>query len=147
MRGDVPSSREPAMRADRTWIGCESPPIAFEVERGAICRFAEAIGESEPAYLSGEMAPPTFPTTLRIPVPAPIPLAVENILHGDEEYVYERPLRPGDRIVVRRRIVDVSEREGKQGVITLISLVNEACDEAGKCVYRAFSTIIQRTSK
>lgn len=133
------------MRADRSWIGFESPAVRFEVERGAIRRFAEAIGETHPSHLAGDIAPPTFATSLRVAVPGPCPLSMENVLHGDEEYVYERPLRAGDRIVVRRRIADVNEREGRQGVLTIISIHTEGCDEQGNLVYRTISTIIQRT--
>ena len=39
-------------------IGVESEPITHEVEKGAIIKFAQAIGDRNPAY--PDVAPPTF---------------------------------------------------------------------------------------
>ena len=53
----------------RDLIGRRSDEVLVEVERGAIRKFAEAVGDTTEACLRGEVAPPTFPTTIRIPVP------------------------------------------------------------------------------
>jgi len=60
---------------DRNAIGRESKPALNEVEKGAIRRFAEALGETNPIYFEEAaaraagyrsiVAPPTFPTSLR----------------------------------------------------------------------------------
>ncbi|HVB10659.1 MAG TPA: MaoC family dehydratase N-terminal domain-containing protein [Bacillota bacterium] len=131
------------MPLDRSVIGAESAPEIFEIERGAIRRFAEAIGDGSPAYRSGEVAPPTFPTTFRMTVPG-VSIEAARVLHGGEEYVYERPLKAGDRIVCRRKIADIYEREGRLGRMTFVVSETEGRDEAGALVFRARSTIIVR---
>lgn len=131
------------MAVDRSVIGVQSAPETFEVERGAIRRFAEAIGDPDPAYRSGEVAPPTFPTTFRMSVPG-VAIDPAHVLHGGEEYVYERPLRAGDRITCRRRIADVYEREGRIGHMTFVVSETEGRDPDGHLVFRGRSTIIVR---
>ncbi|MDA8345447.1 MAG: MaoC family dehydratase N-terminal domain-containing protein [Thermaerobacter sp.] len=131
------------MAIDRSIIGRESPPAVFEVEKGAIRRFAAAIGDETPAFARGEIAPPTFPTTFRSPVPG-LALDLRRVLHGGEEYVYERPLRAGDVLHVTRRIEDCYEREGSLGKMTFYIVSAEGQDGDGEIVYRSRTTIIYR---
>ena len=44
----------------RDLIGRRSDEVLVEVERGAIRKFAEAVGDTTEACLRGEVAPPTF---------------------------------------------------------------------------------------
>ena len=46
------------MPIDRSIIGMQSPPMPFEVERGAIRRLARALEDDTPEYQRGEIAPP-----------------------------------------------------------------------------------------
>lgn len=131
------------MVLDRSLVGRESEPREFEVERGAIRRFAEAIGDLSPAYVAGEIAPPTFPTTFRGPIPG-VGLDPKRILHGGEEYEYVRPIRRGDTITVVRRLKDVYTREGSLGTMTFLVIEAEGTDSRGDPVYRSRSTIIYR---
>lgn len=64
---------------DRSVIGSKSDVYQFEVEKGAIRKFADAIGDDNPLYHDEEyakqrgykslVAPPTFPATFNIPKP------------------------------------------------------------------------------
>lgn len=131
------------MAVDPSIIGLTSEPAVNEVERGAIRKFAEAIGETNPVYLRGEIAPPTFPTTFRVAMPG-LSLDLKRVLHGGEEYEYARPIRAGDRITVVRRVKDVYEREGSLGRMTFYIMESEGTDEEGNLVYKGRSTIILR---
>src|SRR6266849_3894016 len=88
--------------------------VLFEVERGAIRKFAEAVQDQTPACLRGDVAPPTFPTTFRITIPG-LTYDLARVLHGAQEYRYERPLRAGDRVRCRVRVADVYRRQGRLG--------------------------------
>ncbi|HEY8347725.1 MAG TPA: MaoC family dehydratase N-terminal domain-containing protein [Symbiobacteriaceae bacterium] len=131
------------MAVDRSLIGAASNPQVFEVERGAIRKFAEAIGDPHPAYQRGEIAPPTFPTTFRVEVPG-LSLDLSRALHGEEEYEYVRPIRAGDRITVVQRVTDVFQREGSLGRMTFLVLESAGTDEEGNLVYKGRSTVIVR---
>ena len=132
------------MAVGRSLIGATSEPRTFEVERGAIRKFAEAIGDAHPAFRAGEVAPPTFPTTFSMAVPL-LKTDPARILHGEEEYMYERPLRAGDRVTCVRRIVDVYERPGRRlGPLVFVVIEAEGRDLQGTLLYRGRSTIIVR---
>ncbi len=131
------------MAADRSVVGRKAPPETFEVEKGAIRKFAAAIGDETPAFRAGEIAPPTFPTTFRSPLPG-LSLDLWRVLHGGEEYVYERPIRAGDVLSVTRSIEDCYEREGRLGTMTFYVVAAEGRDPKGTLVYRSRTTIIYR---
>jgi len=113
------------------------------VEAGAIRKFADAVGDHAPAFMRGEIAPPTFPTTFRITIPG-LTYDLARILHGAQEYRYERALRAGDRIHCRNRVSDVYHRSGKIGEMTFLILDMEGRDEAGGLVFTSRTTAILR---
>lgn len=106
-------------------IGAESEPITYEVEKGAIVKFAQAIGDDNPLFndeeaarktrYGGIIASPTFMRSLiSKPTPSfknPYPAALD----GGSQWEYFEPVRPGDRITVTTRIADIFEREGRLG--------------------------------
>jgi len=124
-------------------IGRESDEVLFDVERGAIRKFADAVGDTTPACVAGEIAPPTFPTTFRMIVPG-LSFNLSRILHGSQEYRYERPLRAGDRLRCRTRIMDIYQREGRLGAMTFVILEIEGKDDSNEPVFRGKTTAILR---
>ena len=109
-------------------IGVSSEPTVLEVEKGAIRRFAEAIGDPNPLWndeadagrsrYGGLIAPPTFLRSAGITrPPLPFEIPYERRLDGGSEWEYFEPLRVGDHITIVARIVDVSERTGKIGTM------------------------------
>jgi acyl dehydratase len=107
-------------------IGVESDPVAYDIEKGAILKFAQAIEDSNPIFndeaaarrtrYGGIIAPPTF---LRSAIPAPpkVPLRSPHSanLDGGSEWEYFEPVRPGDRITVTNKVANLYEREGRLG--------------------------------
>lgn len=115
----------------------------FEVEREAIRKFADAVGDATPACLQGDIAPPTFPTTFRIPIPG-LSYDLAHVLHGAQEYRYVRPLRAGDRLRCRNRVSDVYQRDGRLGTMTFLIIDLEGRDESGAPVFTGRTTAILR---
>jgi hydroxyacyl-ACP dehydratase HTD2-like protein with hotdog domain len=109
-------------------------------------RLAEAIGDEQPAYAEGAAAPPTFPTTFtfRLPVPSLRAIDPARFIHGDQEYVYERPLHAGDRITCVAKIVDVTEKETRLGTATFAVVETEGRDKGGELVFKGRATLIVR---
>jgi acyl dehydratase len=124
-------------------IGRESEVVLFEVERGAIRKFADAVQDQTPACVRGDVAPPTFPTTFRMTIPG-VSYDLARVLHGAQEYRYERPLRAGDRVRCRARIVDVYHRQGRLGEMTFLILAMDGRDESGAPVFTGTTTAILR---
>jgi acyl dehydratase len=117
---------------DRTLIGSSATPFAVEVEKGAIRRFAEAIGETTQIYFDeavarslgypGIVAPPTFPTTFRPPAkPAWVRgLDEGRILAGEQGFRYWRPIVAGDRLQCELRLTDVQDKRSSKGSMELM---------------------------
>ena len=77
----------------RQAIGLEGAPVTIEVEKGAIIKFAQAIGDDNPVYndeaaarksrYGGLIAPPTFlRTVVSVRPPLPFTLPFERHLDG-----------------------------------------------------------------
>ena len=118
----------------RSFIGIESNPVTYEIERHAVERFACAVGDPNPLYTDeivarnssygGLVAPPTFVRSLlpgAYPNPYPEPFA--HILDGGSKYRFMKPVRIGDQITVTRKIVDLFEKQGRLG--TMIFKISE----------------------
>jgi acyl dehydratase len=120
------------MDIDRALIGSAAAPFAVDVEKGAIRRFAEAIGETAEIYFDeafarslgylGIVAPPTFPTTFRPPAkPAWISgLDEGRFLAGEQGFHYRRPIYAGDRLHCELRLTDVQDKRSSKGDMELI---------------------------
>ena len=124
-------------------IGRESEIVVFDVERGAIRKFADAVQDQTPACVRGDLAPPTFPTTFRMTIPG-VSFDLARVLHGAQEYQYERPLRAGDRVRCRVRVANVYRRQGSLGEMTFLILAMEGTDESGSPVFTGTTTAILR---
>ena len=127
----------------RDLIGRESEVVLFEVERGAIRKFADAVQDQTPACVHGDVAPPTFPTTFRMTIPG-LTFDLARVLHGAQEYRYARSLRAGDRVRCRVRVADVYQRKGRLGEMTFLILTMEGTDESGSPVFSGTTTAIVR---
>src|SRR5438874_4809802 len=115
----------------RAKIGMQSEPHTFEVERGAIRRFAEAIEDTSPLFNSerearhtrfgGMIAPPTFCRSLGLGfLNLDLKLPTFRGLDGGSDWEYFEPIRPGDRITVVSKLADIRESEGRLGPMVFI---------------------------
>jgi acyl dehydratase len=141
---------------DRSLIGRESEPVAQEVERSAIRRFAEALGDPNPIYqdeaaaraagYTALVAPPTFAVALAANdrFRHSLDLGTRSILHSEQQIEYARPLVAGDRLTVVSRVADVQERPGASGPMDVLVLEDEARDDKGEWVFRSRATLILR---
>lgn len=141
---------------DRRVIGKNYPPALNDVEKGAIRRFAESVGDPNPIYRDEEaaraagyrslLAPPTFPATFSGGVDFLQVLAINprHVLIGEQSFEYHQPLCAGDRVTVTSRVVDIYEKMGTGGVMDFAVVEDEGRDDRGELVYRARKTIIVR---
>ena len=142
------SAITPEMRAA---VGVESEPHVNEVEKGAIIKFAVAIGDTNPIFTDeqaarnsrygGIIAPPTFFRTMssgsmKVDVKSPYPANLD----GGSEWEYFEPVRPGDRISVTMMVSNVFERPGRLGNMLFIQRESKYVNQFGRTV------AIQRTT-
>jgi acyl dehydratase len=141
---------------DRSLIGRESEPVVHEVEKNAIRRFAEALGDpgaisvdevaARAAGYPSLVAPPTFPVALASNerFRHSLDLGTRNILHGEQSFEYARPIVAGDRITVRSKVADVQERAGASGPMDVIVIEDEGRDDKNDLVFRTRAMLILR---
>jgi acyl dehydratase len=144
------------MEIDRSLIGSVSDSYHIIVERGAITKFAAAIGDSNAIFhdedaaraqgFAGIVAPPTFPVSF-IPPQEPIWTRVldrRRILAGEQAFRYVRPIIAGDRLTCRIRFVDVVDKEGRSGKMELLVQEVRGTDEEGEDVFFHTRTTVYR---
>lgn len=144
---------------DKNAIGRSSPPTLNEVEKGAIRRFAEALGDYNPIYYDEEyarasgfptiVAPPTFPASFHSAADLRelLGVGIKSLLHAEQAFDYERPIMAGDRIYVSTRVADVLEKTGPAGKMDVAVIEDEGRDEEGTLVFRARRTLVVRAAK
>jgi acyl dehydratase len=127
----------------RKQIGMVGEARTIEIERWAIRRFAEAIGDSSPLFndekearktrFGGMIAPPTFGRALSAgPPDIKLDMPAFRGLDGGSDWEYFQPIRPGDRITVQTRIADLRESEGRLGPMVFITTETTYTNQYGE---------------
>ncbi|MEE1940492.1 MaoC family dehydratase N-terminal domain-containing protein [Streptomyces sp. TRM 70361] len=148
------------MALDQSFVGRSYPPTApYEVGREKIREFAEAIGDTHPAYTDPAaaaelghpdvIAPPTFAFTLTfraagevIRDPA-LGLDYSRVVHGDQRFAHTRPVRAGDRLSVTSTIESVKSLAGND----ILDVRGEVRDERGELVVTAWTKLVARAAR
>jgi acyl dehydratase len=129
----------------------------FEVSREHIRRFADAIGDPNPACRDREaaralghpdvIAPPTFLTTIGLSLRGPNPISdpdvgvdYSRVVHGEQRFVHHRPVHPGDVLTATTRITDVRAVGGNE----ILSLEMEIRTTAGELVCTGYNVVVSR---
>ncbi len=142
MTQEQESAITPEMRAA---VGVESEAHVTEVEKGAIIKFAVAIGDTNPIYndeeaarnsrYGGIVAPPTFFRTMSSgPMKVDVKSPYSANLDGGSDWEYYEPVRPGDRISVTTLVSNVFERPGRLGNMLFIQRETRYRNQFGRMV-------------
>ena len=140
------------MPVDRSLIGQWGPETRLWVEFGKIREFARALQDDSAVYQDPErsVAPPTFLMTIAhwlrdLSGTRPgVQLDMRRVLHGEQEFEFLRPIRPGDVLTARSRTKDAFEKPGKRGGQMLFVVgETEFTNQDGEVVAYMRSTLIQ----
>ena len=115
----------------RSLVGASSDPVANLIERGAVRKFAEAIGDPNPLYVDeavakssrygGLIAPPTFPRTLEYGRIEGMNWPDAGMIHGEHMVSYaRRPLLVGEELLCYTKLEDYYEKESRGGLLGFI---------------------------
>ncbi len=145
------------MALDARFIGRSYPPTEpYEVGREKIRDFAMAIGDNNPAYHDPDaakalghpdvIAPPTFPVIVGflasrqlIADPA-LGVDYSRVVHGEQRFVYTRPVRAGDRLTAVLTVDNIRQAAGND----LLSTRAEISTADGEPVVTVYSTTVVR---
>jgi len=134
----------------RSKIGVEWEPEVYEVEKGMLRRFVQAIDDPNPLWRNEEyasksryggiVAPPTFVLTIgfeRIEQQIFASIPTGSILHGETALEYYQPIRPGDVITATTKITNIRERQGEKGQTVFmtfeITYINQRQELVARC--------------
>jgi acyl dehydratase len=137
---------------DQSLIGVWGPEGTMRVEYGKIREFARAVKDDNPIYRDETrcLAPPTFLMTIAHwmgdlgQTRSAVKLDYRRLLHGEQEFEYLRPVRPGDVLTFRSRSKDVFEKAGRRGGKMLFVIgETEFKNQRGEVVAYTRNTAIQ----
>ncbi len=156
-------------------IGQPTGKAKVMVERGPVTHFADAVLSTSPIYRNPNAAkaagfdaipaPLTWPFAMEFagkweeiqPADAPTgsplmaamgPLMAKGglILHGEQEFIYHRPVQVGDVLVSEGKITDAYQKESKGKTMTfIVSETNWSDDKTGEPVVTARFNLIHRS--
>ncbi len=140
---------------DRSVLGVESAPMRYDVEKGAIRKFVEAIGDDDPIYHDEQaaqaagfktiVAPPTFLCTFRAQELPDLKITFGRVrLNGGNAYEYYKPVYAGDTITVTAQYADVTERTGRTGSMVFVFTDLTFTNQQGEVVATGRNTGIMR---
>jgi acyl dehydratase len=116
--------------------------VRFEVERDRLVQYAEATNDPIAAHRAGDLAPPVFAIVpvfqaLLEPALEVVPLSVlGRVLHGEQDFRFHRPIRPGDVLVSRGKMTGFEGLPNGTRCCTYL----ETRDERGELVVEQYVT-------
>jgi acyl dehydratase len=133
-----------------------TPTEPYLVSREKIREFAAAIGAGDPAYHDPDqarargypdvVAPPTFPV---VPAAAAgeqlrhdpgLGMDYSRVVHGDQRFVYTRPVVAGDELVCVLTVEEIIERGGHEFITTRV----EVTSTVGEPVVTVWNKLVVR---
>ena len=143
----------------RDWIGHEDPPVQTEVSRRDIVKYSIATEQTQEKYLAGDEAPLMFIFNLlsqpqqiselrtdglgrnRVQGPS---LPLKRVMAGGTDIIQHRAIRPGDRLTGVTKVVDMYEKQGRQGPLIFTVRELRITDADGDPVITETQTSIAR---
>ncbi|MDA8368798.1 MAG: MaoC family dehydratase N-terminal domain-containing protein [Nocardiopsaceae bacterium] len=147
------------MAINRDCLGREyEAPQPYEVTRGKIREFANAIQDPNPFYTDVEaaraagykdvIAPPTFPIIMDMDgvgqavVDPELGLDFSMVVHGDQRFCYSRPMEAGDVLTSVTRISGIKALGDKE----MLTLESEISTVGGEHIVTAVNMLFVRGS-
>jgi acyl dehydratase len=129
------------MPVDQSLVGRAFPPTRpYTVTAEKVGEFVSATG----GEYAGGAAPPTFPIVLAFDAMNAF-LEAEGIdlfriVHGEQRFAYERPVRPGDVLTATLTVSSLRQIAGND----IIGTTSEITDDSGALVCSTSATLVHR---
>ena len=126
-------------------LNVEFGPEVYEIEKGMLKKFAEAIDDPNPQWL--KEAPPTFPAAL-----APrallnklfnVDIPLKRLLNGTSDLEYLQPIRAGDVISVTAKLTRLRQVQGAEGPTLFMFTEMNYTNQRGEVVVKGKNTYIK----
>lgn len=141
---------------DHEFIGKEYPPDIYEIGREKMKEYARAIQDDSPYYHDAEfgkkstygdnIAPPSFAAVYsllgcaKLFFDPELKINFAMLVHGEQDFEWIKPVKPGDVITTIGKIVDIAEK-GNNDVVTFEA---RAVNQDGELVTIGRATFVIR---
>ncbi len=131
------------MSVDPSLVGREFPaPATLVVTADRVSAFAAAVGQPDDGAV-----PPTFPIVLAFDAMQAFLDAervdLHRIVHGEQRFTYERPLREGDELSATLTVTGLRQIGGAD----IIATASEIRDAAGDLVCTGKATLVHSSGQ
>lgn len=135
-------------------VGAVWQSRVYEIEKGMLQRFAQAIEDPNPLWqdeeharktrYGGIIAPPTFLAMLGLEQIQQLLASAPNetSLHGSTELECYQPVRAGDVVTATTKIAGFRQRQGKMGTMTFVTFDITYENQRGELVGRCRQMVI-----
>ena len=126
-------------------VGVAWKPREYPIEGEMIRRFARAVGDQNPLWKDGDIAPPTFTLSIGFEqfVDDLMKLTPFNtVLMGSTEIESYQPMKRGDTITVVFKISNLRERKGQMGPMAFMTFESSYKNQEGEPVARCRQMVI-----
>ena len=125
------------MNVDKRKIGYLRDSEEFRTNTRRLAQFADAVGDTNPDHLAGRIAPPVFH---HVPVMQSLVEVLKEVasgflIHGEQDFVYHRPIVPGQRLRSQSSLVGI--RNSSAGAVFLVRSLTRSHDGEPVCTQRA----------
>lgn len=126
---------------DHKFIGREYEPTVYEIGREKMREYARAVGDESTMIMDNEMgrasgygdciAPPVFASVYNLMGAAQlffdpeVKLNMAMLVHGEQEFEFHKPVKPGDVITTTGRIADILEKGNNDLIVYEARSVNQ----------------------
>ncbi|MCP4682854.1 MAG: MaoC family dehydratase [Desulfobacterales bacterium] len=145
---------------DKSLIGKETPPGTAEAIKKEMIAFCKSIGDNRPEYVDEEVAakshfgtivaPPTYPMRFLFDALDPdlffeLDLNLAGIVHAEQEFIYERPVKAGEQLTITGEVHDIWEKQGRSGLLDFVTFEAKGYEQTSEeLVFTAYMTLISR---
>jgi 3-methylfumaryl-CoA hydratase len=126
-------------------LNVELGPEVYEIEKGMLRRFTEAIDDPDPRWI--KEGPPTFACTI---VPKEllhklfnIDIPLKRLLNGSSELEYLKPIKAGDIISVTAKLTRLRQVQGAEGPTLFMFTEMTYTNQLGEVVVKGKNTYIK----
>jgi hypothetical protein len=131
------------MPVDQSLVGREFPPTQpYRVSAEKVRELAQAIGQ--PTGSREDPVPATFPIVMAFEAMngflADVGVELHRIVHGEQRFAYERPIRIGDELTATLNVASLRQIGGND----IIGTRSEIRDAAGELVCTTSATLVHR---
>lgn len=129
----------------KSMIGVGWEPRDYPIEREMVRRFCRAVGDANPKWRDGEVAPPTFVLSVGFEDFIDELMAVvsfKSVLMAGTEIESFLPVKTGDVITAAFEISGLRERQGEEGKMAFMTFDSRYQNQKGETVAKCRQMVI-----